>query len=70
MMLTKKLIAPDSPERVSWQRQSAEESIRDAEWQRRHGAIAGGAVVLTFVGATVIANDDSSAFDAAASNSC
>jgi hypothetical protein len=49
MMLTKKLIAPDSPERISWQRESAEESIRDAEWNRRHCPRPGGAVVLSIL---------------------
>jgi hypothetical protein len=49
MMLTKGLIAPDSPERLSWQGQSAEESIRDVEWQRRHCPRPGGAVVLSIL---------------------
>jgi hypothetical protein len=70
MRLTKGLVAPDGPERLGWQRQSSEESVRDSEWQRRHGTKPGGAVILAFVGATSIAKDDSSALDAAESNSC
>jgi hypothetical protein len=49
MKLTKKLIAPNSPERLGWQRESAEESIRDAEWHRRHCPRSGGAVVLSIL---------------------
>ena len=46
--LTKGLIAADSPERLGWQRESAEEEVRDAEWNRRHGRIDGGADILRF----------------------
>ena len=46
--LTKGLVAADSPERLGWQRESAEEEVRDAEWNRRHGRTDGGADILRF----------------------
>jgi hypothetical protein len=46
MLVTKKFIAADSPERVRWQRESAEESQRDVGWNRRHGPIPGAATIL------------------------
>ena len=46
--LTNGLVAADSPERLGWQRESAEEEVRDAEWNRRHGRIDGGADILRF----------------------
>ena len=46
--LTNGLVAADSPERLGWQRESAEEEIRDAEWNRRHGRTDGGADILRF----------------------
>jgi hypothetical protein len=70
MQLTKGLIAPDDAERVRWQRESAEEASRDAEWQQRHGVVSEGAVVLAFVGATGIANHDRSPLDAVGNNRC
>ena len=45
-LLTKGFVAADSPERVQWQRESAEESKRDAAWTRRHGPVPGGASIL------------------------
>jgi hypothetical protein len=46
MLLAKKVVTADSPERVRWQRESAEESQREVEWNRRHGPIPGGATIL------------------------
>jgi hypothetical protein len=46
MLFTKGFVAADSPERIRWQRESAEESNRDAAWNRRHGRVPGGASVL------------------------
>ena len=46
--LTNGLVAADGPERLGWQRESAEEEVRDAEWNRRHGRIDGGADILQF----------------------
>ena len=46
--LTNGLVAADSPERLGWHRESAEEEVRDAEWNRRHGETDGGAKILFF----------------------
>jgi hypothetical protein len=46
MLVTKKFVAADRPERLRWQRESAEESQRDLAWNRRHGPVPGGASIL------------------------
>jgi hypothetical protein len=46
MLVVKRFVAADSPERLRWQRESAEESKRDREWNRRHGPVSGGATIL------------------------
>ena len=46
--LTHGLVEPDGPERREWQQESADEDIRDAEWNGRHGRIEGGADILRF----------------------
>jgi len=46
MLFTKRFVASDSPERLQWQRESAEESQRDVAWNRRHGPVPGGASVF------------------------
>jgi hypothetical protein len=46
MLVTKKLVAPDGPERLRWQRESAEESQHDVAWNRHHGPVPGGATIL------------------------
>ena len=46
--LTNGLVAADGPERLGWQRESAEEEVLDAEWSRRHGRTDGGAEILRF----------------------
>jgi hypothetical protein len=46
MLVVKKFVAADSPERARWQRESAEESRRDVAWNRRHGPVPGGARIV------------------------
>ena len=46
MMVAKGFVAADGPEQAGWQRESAEDCGRDAEWNRRHGPVAGGATIL------------------------
>jgi hypothetical protein len=46
MLVVKKFVAAESLERLRWQRESAEESERDAEWNRRHGPVPAGATIL------------------------
>lgn len=46
--LTHGLVEPDGPERRRWQQESADEDIRDIEWNRRHGRIEAGAAILRF----------------------
>jgi hypothetical protein len=45
-MLTKGFVIADGPERARWQKEDADESRRDADWNRRHGPIPGGASIL------------------------
>jgi hypothetical protein len=42
----KGFVDPNGPERVQWQRESGQESLRDDEWNRRHGPVPGGARIL------------------------
>jgi hypothetical protein len=46
MLFTKGFVGRDSPERALWQKESAEDSKRDAEWNQRHGPVDGGASIL------------------------
>ena len=46
IQVTKGFVDPDSLERAEWQRESAEESMRDTEWNERHGPVASGASIL------------------------
>ena len=46
MRINKRFVDPDGPERAQWQRESAQESLRDDEWNRRHGPVPGGASIL------------------------
>ena len=41
-LLTKGFVKADGPERAAWHQESAQESLRDAEWNRRHGPVPGG----------------------------
>jgi hypothetical protein len=45
-MLMYNFVAANGPERVQWQKEDADESRRDADWNRRHGPIPGGASIL------------------------
>jgi len=42
MFVVKGFVAGDSLERTQWQKESDEDSIRDADWNRRHGPVPGG----------------------------
>jgi hypothetical protein len=46
MMVVKRFVAADGPERVQWQKESAQEAQHHAEWHRRHGSVPGGASIL------------------------
>ena len=46
MLFTKRFVERDGPERAQWQRESAEDTMRDAEWNQRHGPLPGGARIL------------------------
>ena len=46
--LTHGLVEPDGAERRQWKQESADEDLRDAEWNRRHGRIDRGADILRF----------------------
>lgn len=46
MLFNKGFVAADGPERRQWEKESAEESVRDAAWSRRHGPVPGGAAIL------------------------
>ncbi len=45
MQASKGYVAADGPRRKRWQRESAEDSRRDAEWSRHHGPVTGGATI-------------------------
>jgi len=46
MFITKGFVAGDSLERAQWQREFAQESKWDAEWNRHHGPVPGCATIL------------------------
>jgi hypothetical protein len=46
MLIVKGFVAGDSLERAQWQKESVEESVEDAEWSHRHGAVPDGARIL------------------------
>jgi hypothetical protein len=46
MRINKRFVDLDGPERTQWQRESAQESFRDDEWNRRHGPVSGGVTIL------------------------
>ena len=46
MQITKGFVDPDGPERAQWRKEDAQESMRDAEWNERHGPVPGGASIL------------------------
>jgi hypothetical protein len=46
MRVVKKYVAFDGPKHAQWQKESAEDAVWDAEWNKRHGPVAGGARIL------------------------
>ena len=46
MLVTKKFVEANGPERAEWHREAAAESKRDADWNHHHGPVSGGASVL------------------------
>jgi hypothetical protein len=68
MLFTKGFVEPDGPERALWQQESAEDVVRDAEWNRRHGPVPGGAQVVTCktdtqTSTSTLATEDSAGID-------
>ena len=46
MRVIKNYVSFDGPERAQWQKESAEDAVWDAEWNKRHGPVPGGARIL------------------------
>jgi hypothetical protein len=46
MRVIKKYVAADGPRSAQWQKESAEDAMWDAEWNKRHGPVPGGARIL------------------------
>jgi hypothetical protein len=46
MFVVKKFVKIAGPERREWEKESAEEAVWDAEWNKRHGPLPGGARIL------------------------
>jgi hypothetical protein len=46
MLVVKKFVKSDSLERAQWQKEFDEEDVWDAEWNKRHGLVPGGARIL------------------------
>jgi hypothetical protein len=46
MRVIKKYVSFDGPVRAQWQKESAEDAVWDAEWNKRHGPVPGGARIL------------------------
>ena len=46
MRVIKKYVAFDGSEHAQWQKESAEDAVWDAEWNKRHGPVPGGARIL------------------------
>ena len=46
MLVVKKFVKSDSLERAQWQKEFDEEDVWDAEWNKRHGPVPGGARIL------------------------
>jgi hypothetical protein len=42
MRVIKKHVSFDGPVRAQWQKESAEDAVWDAEWNKRHGPLPGG----------------------------
>ena len=48
MRVIKEYVAADGPVRAQWQKESAEDAVWDAEWNKRHGPLPGGARILNW----------------------
>jgi hypothetical protein len=48
MRVIKKYVAADGPEHAQWQKESAEDAVWDAEWNKRHSPLPGGARILNW----------------------
>ena len=46
MFIVKGFVDPNGDERAQWRKEDVQESMRDAEWNERHGPVAGGAAIL------------------------
>ena len=46
MRVVKKYVSFDSAEHAQWQKESAEDAVWDAEWNKRHVPVPGGARML------------------------
>jgi hypothetical protein len=46
MLVVKKFVKSDGPERREWEKEFAEDAVRDAGWNKRHGPVDGGASIL------------------------
>ena len=46
MRVIKKHVSFDGPKHAQWQKESAEDAVWDAEWNKRHGPVDGGARIL------------------------
>jgi hypothetical protein len=46
MFVVKKSVKVGGPEWREWQKESAEDAVWDAEWNKRHGPVDGGASIL------------------------
>jgi hypothetical protein len=46
MFVVKGFVDPNGPERAQWRKETAQESLWDAEWNERHGPAPGGARIL------------------------
>ena len=46
MRVIKKYVSFDGPKHAQWQKESAEDAVWDAEWNKRHGPVPNGARIL------------------------
>jgi hypothetical protein len=46
MLVVKKFVKSDGPERREWEKEFAEDAVWDAGWNKRHGPVPGGARIL------------------------
>jgi hypothetical protein len=46
MRVIKKYVSFDGPVRAQWEKEAAEDAVWDAEWNKRHGPVPGGARIV------------------------